>query len=217
MTQFIKLSLTLALTLLLVLVAVLLRYEPIQDSGVDLASTEIIHAVVWDRWTQRLCVAFFDRYELACTADGLKRAASSPGVSNEVRPQGNAVAPPFVVGIDEVKAHLATQVAPENVGYIEKITRTEKNLVVDGWAADMAARSPAVAVHVFVADHDVAVGIPNLPRPDVATALNITSPNVFGFHILAPVGSASGGDVDVFAQLHDGSFAPLWNAVRGHK
>jgi hypothetical protein len=208
-TRFIQLLLTLTLTFLLVLVAVLLRYEPIPDSGVDPASTEIVHRVVWDRWTQRLCVAFLDRYELACTTDELKRAASSPGMSNEVRPRGSRVALPSVVGIDEVRAHLATQVAPENVGYIEKITRAEQNLVVDGWAADAAARSPAVAVHVFVADHDAAVGIPNLPRPDVATALNITSSNVFGFHFLAPVGSASGGDVHVFAQLHDGSFREL--------
>ena len=207
MTQFMQLLLT--LTFLLVLSAVLLRYEPIPDSGVNLVSTEIVHHVVWDRWTQRLCVAFLGRKELACTADELKIAASSPGISNEVRPQGRTVALPPVVGIDEVKAHLATQVAPENVGYIEKITRTEQNLVVDGWAADAAARSPAVAVHVFVAGHDAAVGIPNLPRPDVATALNITSSNVFGFHILAPVGSASGGDIHVFAQLHDGSFREL--------
>jgi hypothetical protein len=208
-TRFMQLSLLLTLTFLLVLSAVLLRYEPIPDPGVNLASTETVHRVVWDRWTQRLCVAFLDRYELACTADELKSAASSPGISNEVRPQGRTVASPSVVGIEEVKAHLATQVTPENVGYIEKITRTEQNLVVDGWAADAAARSPAVAVHVFVADHDAAVGIPNLPRPDVATGFNITSPNVFGFHILAPVGSASGGDIHVFAQLHDGSFREL--------
>ena len=100
------------------------------------------------------------------------------------------------------------------VGFIEKITRTEQNLVVDGWAADAAARLPAVAVHVFVAGHDAAVGMPNLPRPDVATAINFTSSNVFGFHILAPVGSASGGDVHVFAQLHDSSFREL---VRLHR
>ena len=144
------------------------------------------------------------RKESACTADELKST-----VLNKVRPQGRTVPSPSVVGIDEVKAHLATQIAPENVGYIEKITRTEQNLVVDGWAADAAARSPAVAVHVFVADHDVAVGIPNLPRPDVATVINITSSNVFGFHILAPVGLVSGEDVHVFAQLHDGSFREL--------
>ena len=209
MTRFMQLSLLLMLTFLLVLSAVLLRYEPIPDSGVNLASTEIIHRVVWDRWTQRLCVAFLDPYELACTEGDLKRAASSLGISNEVRPQGRTVASSSVVSNDEVKAHLAMQVAQGTVGYIEKITRTEQNLVVDGWAADAAARSPAVAVHVFVADHDAAVGIPNLPRPDVATALNITSSNVFGYHIVAPVGSASSGDVHVFAQLHDGSFREL--------
>ena len=189
MTRFIQLSLLLTLTFLLVLSAVLLRYEPIPDPGVNLASTEIVHRVVWDRWTQRLCVAFLGRDELACTADELKSAV-----------------PPSVVGIDEVKAHLATQITP--VGYVDKITRTEQNLVVDGWAAD-AVRSPAVAVHVFVADHDAAVGVPNLPRPDVATALNTSSNVFFGFHIPVPVGSASTGDVHVFAQLHDGSFSEL--------
>ena len=148
------------------------------------------------------------REELACTADELKSAANTLGISNEVQPQGRAVTSPSVVGIDEVKAHLATQTR-RKVGYIEKIARTEQNLVVDGWAADTAAGSPAVAVHVFLGDHDVAVGTPNLPRPDVATVLNITSSNVFGFHIVAPVGSASGGGVHVFAQLHDGSFREL--------
>jgi hypothetical protein len=104
-TRFIQLSLLLALTFLFVLAAFLLRYEPIPDPGVNLAST-ILHRVVWDRWTQRLCVAFIGRAELACTADDLKIAS-----------------PPSVVGIDEVKARLVKQIAP--MGYIEKITRTE--------------------------------------------------------------------------------------------
>ena len=199
MMRFIRL-LWLALALLSVFSAALaLRYEGIPDPGINLVSTEIVHLVVWDRWKQRLCIAFLGRKELACTEDELKSAASNEG--------WRTITSPSVVGIDEVKAHLAAQIAP--VGYIEKITRTEQNLVVDGWAADAAAKSPAVAVHVFVAGHDAAVGIPNLPRPDVATALNITSSNVFGFNILAPVGSAPGGDVHVFAQLHDGSFSEL--------
>jgi hypothetical protein len=110
------------------------------------------------------------------------------------------------LGIDEVKAHLQTQIA--NVGFIEKIVQTEKNLVVEGWAADPAARSPAVAVHVFVAGEDVAVDTPNLPRPDVATVLSAAS-NLFGFHIVVRVGPTSVRDVQVFAQLHDGSFVEL--------
>jgi hypothetical protein len=148
-TRFMQLSLLLTLTFLLVLSAILLRYEPIPDSGVNLPSTEIVRRVVWDRWLQRLCVAFLDPYELACTEGDLKRAASSLGVSNEVRPQGRTVASPSVVGIDDVKAHLATQVASENVGFVEKITRTEQNLIVDGWAADAAARSPAAVCSCF--------------------------------------------------------------------
>ena len=101
--------------------------------------------------------------------DQLKTAASDLGISNEVEPQVTVTSPSFV-GIDEVKAHLKTQI--QDVGFVEKIVRTEQSLVVEGWAADPAARSPAVAVHVFVAGEDVAVDTPNLPRPDVATALN---------------------------------------------
>ena len=57
MTQFIP-FLWLTVTVLLVISAVLLRYEPIPDAGVNPVSTEIARHVVWDRWKQRLCVAF---------------------------------------------------------------------------------------------------------------------------------------------------------------
>jgi hypothetical protein len=114
---------------------------------------------------------------------------------------------PSFVSIDEVKKHLGTQI--QNVGFIEKMVRTERNLVVDRWAADPAAGSPAVAVHVFNADKEVASGIPNLPRPDVAKFLNVASSNQFGFRIMAPVGLTSVGEIHVFAQLHDGSFIEL--------
>jgi hypothetical protein len=124
---------------------------------------------------------------LACTAEELKTVASG-------------------LGIDEVRAHLQTQI--QNAGFIEKIMQTDKGLVVEGWAADPTAKSPAVAVHVFVAGEDVAVDSPNVPRSDVATALGAAS-NLFGFHLVAPARSKSARDVHVFAQLHDGSFAEL--------
>ena len=196
----------LLLAFLLLCWVLLFRYEPIPGHVVESASSESVRHLVWDRWGRRLCVAFLGREELACTPDELKTAAGGLEISNEVVPQAPTVMPSFV-SIDEVKKHLDTQI--KNVGFVEKMVRTERNLVVYGWAADPAAGSPAVAVHVFNADKEVTTGIPNLPRPDVAKLLNVASSNQFGFHIMAPVASTSMGDIHVFAQLHDGSFVEL--------
>jgi hypothetical protein len=129
--------------------------------------------------------------KLACTADEL-------GIRTVTAP----------VAIDEVKARLATESRAE--GFVERIARTEQSLIVSGWAADSATKSPVVAIHVFVG-HDVGVAIPTVPRGDVEKALNVgtSASNLFGFHIVAPVGAAYREDVHVFAQLRDGSFAAL--------
>jgi hypothetical protein len=55
-------------------------------------------------------------------------------------------------------------------GFVDDVARTGRRLSVSGWAADLESQRTADLVLAFVGRHVVGIGVPRLPRPDIADA-----------------------------------------------
>ncbi len=79
-------------------------------------------------------------------------------------------------------------------GDIERAELRDGRIILSGWAADIGAGTSAKQI-VLVSDAGViATAVPDLPRPDVGTALSLYKTVGFGYEISAPddkVGSAA--------------------------
>jgi hypothetical protein len=77
------------------------------------------------------------------------------------------------------------------------------SLVLQGWAADVAAGVPAHQILVFADGRLVFAGPPNVPRPDVADALGKPRLAGAGYRVLVPVSAVREGavrrDVRIFS------------------
>jgi hypothetical protein len=91
---------------------------------------------------------------------------------------------------------------------------SDGSAVAIGWAADMAIRQPAKAVHVFLHGLWVAKGSPWQPRPDVAGFFNDSRLEQSGFSVHLNLGGEENVAVlSVYAEMHDGTFLKLQNVM----
>jgi len=116
---------------------------------------------------------------------------------------------PRTVTIEQVRSKLVTS----NAGYVDAVKKIDNDFLVSGWAADVAAKTPVKAVHIFIDEHLVATLVPHARRPDVAASLGIPGllHSGFGASPSIPLGAADA--VQVFAEFNDGSFSQLSSAA----
>ena len=110
---------------------------------------------------------------------------------------------PTAFTMDQVNSRLVKREA----GHVDLMTWSNDRLLLQGWAADIAARKPARSVQVFVNQQNAGAVVPSNDRPDVSKALGISTSSPFGFKANVPANARAG--VKVFAEMYDGSFAEL--------
>ena len=96
-------------------------------------------------------------------------------------------------------------------GYVSHLLLAQDGRgVVFGWAVDLTARQPAVAVHVYCDGRYLGTSRPMLARPDVADALNDQRFAWSGFRARVTFeNDREAGTVGVYAELQDGTLCEL--------
>jgi hypothetical protein len=109
----------------------------------------------------------------------------------------------------DVRSHL--QPAHGLTGYVESVSQTGPNLVITGWAADVAQKRAVTVLRVYVRGNSVAAGAPNWVRADVSSALGLPGNLKTGFRFDLPIKGApvAQGDLRVFAEFSDGTSGEL--------
>jgi hypothetical protein len=100
-------------------------------------------------------------------------------------------------------------------GCVEDVRlESDGTAVTVGWAADMAIRQPAKAVHLFLHGLWVGKGSPWQPRPDVASFFNDSRLEQSGFSVHLNLGGEENVSVlSVYAEMHDGTFYKFQKAM----
>jgi hypothetical protein len=112
---------------------------------------------------------------------------------------------PLVNDVDPYRGGLAPLIA----GYLEEVVPEGNQIIVSGWAADVLAKEPARAVHVFVGGRLWATCAPDISRPDVANAHGALAITQSGFKVIVDTALKSHDVVQAFAEFKDGRFAVL--------
>lgn len=99
-------------------------------------------------------------------------------------------------------------------GFLEGASRQGEKVVLSGWAADTRTRQPAAEI-LFVSKGTVLLRTrPEIPRPDVATALQLTGPNDrYGFEFSVDL-AGIGEPMLVWAVDTEGRATPLGTTGR---
>jgi hypothetical protein len=99
-------------------------------------------------------------------------------------------------------------------GYIEDVLlSSDGSAIAIGWAADMAIRQPARAVHVFLHGLRVSIDAPWQTRSDVAVHFNERRLERSGFAVHLKLGEEENvAALSVYAEMHDGTFFKLQKA-----
>jgi hypothetical protein len=111
-----------------------------------------------------------------------------------------------VCSLSEVRVNQAA-----GSGYLDDLLAgSDGTMAVRGWAADMARRRPARAVHVYV-NGTCKVSAPiNDSRPDVAAALADMNFDKTGFSVRVPgCDRAALKQMKIYAELEDGTVYEL--------
>jgi len=139
-------------------------------------------------------------------------AVSLPWSGNNVPAELMRTAPVAVMNwrapsLEEVESRSVSRPG----GYIDHIAMRGGWGAIEGWAADVRRRVPAIRVHVFVDGEPVAVLVPDRERPDVAQALGASALARTGFIAFVPPDGRSmrGRDVRVFARLQGRRYSEL--------
>jgi hypothetical protein len=98
-------------------------------------------------------------------------------------------------------------------GFVDAARIKDGRLAVEGWAGDLKANVPAVAVLIFVGAREVMAIDVRVERQDVAAARRAPAMRASGFEGAAPFVSVP-GELRAFARTADGRYGELKVAGR---
>jgi len=91
-------------------------------------------------------------------------------------------------------------------GFIEKITKYNEKIFIEGWAADVNKKRPGLSIRCFYKNNPVAVEPINIQRPDVNNTLRLKKNIKTGFEIVIDNTNAS---PNIFVEIQDGTLRKL--------